>query len=79
MPRGLRHEMSSPVQTLGSQFPIPIEAWISIRVSPALVLSCVGKGFATGLITGPRSPTDCLQDPQFHINSNGNRPDCQMR
>jgi hypothetical protein len=27
------------------------------------VLSCVGSGLATGLITRPRSPTDCLEDP----------------
>jgi hypothetical protein len=29
------------------------------------VLSCVGSGLATWLITRPRSPADCLQDPQF--------------
>jgi hypothetical protein len=26
-------------------------------------VSCVGIGLATGLVTRPRSPTDCLQDP----------------
>jgi hypothetical protein len=27
--RGLRHEISSPVQTLGLRFRIPLEAWMS--------------------------------------------------
>jgi hypothetical protein len=29
-PRGLRHELSSPVQTLGSWVRIPHEAWMSL-------------------------------------------------
>jgi hypothetical protein len=49
--RGLRAEMSSPAQTLGSWVRIPLEAWLSARVSSVFVLSCVGSGLATGLIT----------------------------
>jgi hypothetical protein len=31
-PRGLRHEMSSPIRTLGSWFGIPLQAWMYVRV-----------------------------------------------
>jgi hypothetical protein len=58
-PRGLTHEMSSPAQTLGSWVLIPFEAWIAVHISSVFVLSCVDSGLATGLITRPRSPTDC--------------------
>jgi hypothetical protein len=37
------------------------------------LLPCVGSDLATRLIPRPRSPTNCLQDPQFHINSDGKR------
>jgi hypothetical protein len=60
LPRGLRHEMSSPAQTLGSWVRIPLEALMSVRVSSVFVLSCVGSGFGTGLIIRPRSHTNCL-------------------
>jgi hypothetical protein len=40
-PRGLRHELSSPAQTLGSWVRIPLEAWMSVCVYSAFVLSCV--------------------------------------
>jgi hypothetical protein len=40
-PRGLRHELSAPAQTLGSWVPIPLEAWISVCVYSVSVLSCV--------------------------------------
>jgi hypothetical protein len=59
-PRGLRHEMSSPAQTFRSWVRISVEAWVSVRVSSLFVLSCVGSGRATGLITRPKSPTNCL-------------------
>jgi hypothetical protein len=40
-PRLVRHELSSPAQTLGSWAPIPFEAWISVWVYSVFVLSCV--------------------------------------
>jgi hypothetical protein len=46
--RGLRHEMSSPAQTLGSWVRITLEAWMSVRVSSVFVLSCVCSSLATG-------------------------------
>jgi hypothetical protein len=45
-PRGLRHEMSSPVRTLGSWVRIPLKAWISAFI--LFVMSCVRSGLATG-------------------------------
>jgi hypothetical protein len=59
-PRVLRHEMSLPVLTLGSWVSIPLEAWMSVRVSSAFVLSCVGSGLVTGLITCPSNTANCL-------------------
>jgi hypothetical protein len=53
-PRGLGHETISTAQTLGSRVRIPLEAWMSVRVSSVFVLSCVRSGLATGLITRPR-------------------------
>jgi hypothetical protein len=38
--------MSSPAQTVGSWFRTPLVAWMSVRFSYALVLSCVGGGLA---------------------------------
>jgi hypothetical protein len=38
-PRGLRHEQSSPAQTLGSWVRIPTEAWMSVRVFLCLCCS----------------------------------------
>jgi hypothetical protein len=40
-PRVLRHELSSPAQTLGSWVRIPLEAWMSVCVYSVFVLSCV--------------------------------------
>jgi hypothetical protein len=54
--RSPRNEVSSPTQKLGSWDRIPLEAWISVRVSCAF-LFCV----SIGLGTGPRSPTGCLK------------------
>jgi hypothetical protein len=47
--RGLRHEMSSPARTLGSWVRILLKAWMF-----ALIM-------CDGLVTRPRSPTDCLR------------------
>jgi hypothetical protein len=52
--------MSSPAQTLGSWVRILLEAWMSLLVSYVFVLSCVGGGLATGLISRQTSPTDCM-------------------
>jgi hypothetical protein len=40
-PRGLRHELSSSAQRLGSCVRIPLEAWMSVCVYSVFVLSCV--------------------------------------
>jgi hypothetical protein len=45
-PRGLRHELSSLIRTLGSLFRMPLEAWMSVCVYS--VVLCVGSGLATG-------------------------------
>jgi hypothetical protein len=47
-PSGLKHEMSSPAWTLGSWVRIPLEAWMFVWVYSVFVLSCVGRGLATG-------------------------------
>jgi hypothetical protein len=59
-PCGLRDEISSPAQTLGSWVRIPLETWLSVRLYYVSVFFCVGSGIATGLIPRPRGPTDCL-------------------
>jgi hypothetical protein len=33
---------------------------MSVRVSSVLALTCVGSGLATGMVTLPKSPTNCL-------------------
>jgi hypothetical protein len=38
---GVRHELPSPAQTLGSWFRIPLKAWMSVCVYFVFVLSCV--------------------------------------
>jgi hypothetical protein len=38
---GLRHELSSPAQTLGSCVRIPLEAWMFVCVYSVFLLSCV--------------------------------------
>jgi hypothetical protein len=40
-PRGLRHEMSSLVRTLGSWVRIPLKGWMSVCVYSVFMLSCV--------------------------------------
>jgi hypothetical protein len=47
-PRYLRHEMFTPSQTVGSWVRIPVDAWMSFRVSSMFVLSCICSGLATG-------------------------------
>jgi hypothetical protein len=56
-PRDLRHEMSSPAQTLGSWVRIALEAWMSAFL---LCLCCpvYTAGLAARLISPPRSPTN---------------------
>jgi hypothetical protein len=40
-PRGLRNELSSPAQTLGSWDRFPLEAWRPVCIYSVFVLSCV--------------------------------------
>jgi hypothetical protein len=40
-PRGLRHELSSSAQTLGSWVRIPMEAWMSVCVYSVCAVLCV--------------------------------------
>jgi hypothetical protein len=47
-PRSLRHELSSPSQTLVSWVRMPLETWMSVCVYSVSVLSCVRSGLATG-------------------------------
>jgi hypothetical protein len=54
-------EISSPAQTLGSWVRIPLEAWMSVR--DFSVLTCIGRGFATGLISFSGRPINSLYDP----------------
>jgi hypothetical protein len=46
-PNGLRHEVSSPAETLGSWVRIPLEALMFVCVYSVFVLPCVGSGLAT--------------------------------
>jgi hypothetical protein len=39
-PRGLRHELSSPAQTLKSSFRIPLEAWMFMCINSVFMLRC---------------------------------------
>jgi hypothetical protein len=48
-PHSLRHELSSPAQTLGSWVRIPLEALMSVFVYSVFMLFCsAGSGLATG-------------------------------
>jgi hypothetical protein len=40
-PRGLRYELSSSAQTLGSWDRIPLEVWMSVCIYSVFVLSCM--------------------------------------
>jgi hypothetical protein len=46
--QGLRHEVSSPTQTLGSWVWMPLEACMFICVYAVFVLSCVGSHLVMG-------------------------------
>jgi hypothetical protein len=48
LPCSMRHEMSSPAETLGSWVRIPLETWTSVRVSSVFALPCIGTGFVSG-------------------------------
>jgi hypothetical protein len=43
-PRGLRHELSSPAQTLGSWVRIPLETWMSLCIYSVCAVPCAGSG-----------------------------------
>jgi hypothetical protein len=47
-PRSLRHEISSAARTLGSWVRIALKAWMLVCGSSVFVLSCVGRGLASG-------------------------------
>jgi hypothetical protein len=47
-PRGLRHELPSPAQTLGSWVRILLKARMSVRLFSVCVILCVGSDLATG-------------------------------
>jgi hypothetical protein len=49
-PRGLRHELSSLAQTLGSRVRISLEAWMSVCVYSVCAALCAGSGLATGCV-----------------------------
>jgi hypothetical protein len=56
-PRGLRHELYSLSQTLGSWVWIPLKAWkfgVRMRLFCVCVVLCVGSGLATGWSTVQR-------------------------
>jgi hypothetical protein len=61
-PRGLRHELSSLARTLGSWVRISLKAWMSVFAF-ILRLCCpvCRQRHCDGLITRPRSPTDCVK------------------
>jgi hypothetical protein len=58
--RVLRHELSTPSQTLGSSVRIPLQAWICLCLFCVCVVLWRQRPFE-GLILCPRRPTDCLR------------------
>jgi hypothetical protein len=46
-----------------------------VPVASVFVLSCVSSEVATGLITRPRSPANCLQDHSWRLVLMMNRPE----
>jgi hypothetical protein len=63
-PRGLRHELSSPAQTQGSEVRIPLEAWMFVCFYSVFVLSCVQVAALRWADPRPSSPTDCVKDQE---------------
>jgi hypothetical protein len=47
-PCGIRHELSSPAETLGSCVRLPLETWMSVCVYSVCVVSYVSRGLAKG-------------------------------
>jgi hypothetical protein len=47
-PHSLRHELSSPAQTLGSWVRIPLKAWMSVCVYSVCAVLRVGSGTVKG-------------------------------
>jgi hypothetical protein len=59
-PHGLRHELPSYAQTLGSWVRIPLEVWISVCVYSVFVLFCVQVAALRRAHPRPRNPTDSV-------------------
>jgi hypothetical protein len=78
-PRGLRHEMSSPAQTLGSWVQTPLEARVSECFYSVFMLSCI----CTGLVTSSSPSKESYRLSTWLIISelilNGNRPESLIR
>jgi hypothetical protein len=76
-PRGLRHELSSPAQILGSWVRIPLGAWISVCVYPMIVLSCVQVAALRQADPRPRSPTNCSKQSRNWKSGRGPTKGCR--
>jgi hypothetical protein len=57
--RGVRHESSSPAETLESWVRTPLEAWMFLFILCLCRLVCRYRP-CEGLIPHPKSPTDCV-------------------
>jgi hypothetical protein len=60
LPRSLRHELSSPAQTLGSWVPIALQTWMSVCVYSVCDVLCRQRPW-DGLVPYIRSPTNCVK------------------
>jgi hypothetical protein len=63
-PRGLRHELHSPAQTLGSWVRVSLEAGMFVCVCSVFVLPCVQVAALRRADLRPRSPTDCVKEQE---------------
>jgi hypothetical protein len=61
--RGLRHELFSPAQILGSWVGIPFQAWIPVCVY-SFLCSPMQAAALRRLIPRPRGPTNCVKDQE---------------